>query len=154
MSAVEVPIEQLDAGAWVDELVAIEKRDGVLLPEVVAVEARNPASPLHAYFEWDDEAAASAFRVEQARRLIRRAEIVLTVEGGETRQVRAFLHSGERGYRSTATVMSKKAMREDVLARMRSDIEIMTARYERYATIPEVSTAMKALRSWLKSHGG
>jgi len=41
--------------------------------------ARNEDSPLHEYFEWDDGKAAHAHRLYQARGLIRRLWIVVTV---------------------------------------------------------------------------
>lgn len=44
---------------------------GVVTPEHVVDAARDPRSPLHEYFEWDDAEAAEAYRREQARALLR-----------------------------------------------------------------------------------
>lgn len=44
---------------------------GTLDPTEVLADARNPNSPLHVAFEWDDETAAAAYRLDQARKLIR-----------------------------------------------------------------------------------
>jgi len=51
---------------------------GILQAEDVLEEARNPDSPLHPMFEWDDQVAAHQYRLEQARALIRevRVEVV------------------------------------------------------------------------------
>ncbi len=44
---------------------------GVLHPANVVEAAQDPASPLHADFEWDDGEAAIQHRLNQARTLIR-----------------------------------------------------------------------------------
>mgnify|MGYP003421519919 FL=1 len=58
---------------------ALEKR-GRLTPETVLDTARNPKSPLHDQFEWDDTAAAHQHRLQQARVLIRSVVVNITVE--------------------------------------------------------------------------
>lgn len=57
----------------------LEKRGRLTATQVVNA-ARDPASPLHEYFEWDNTAAADAWRIEQARRLIRSVRVVVTYE--------------------------------------------------------------------------
>ena len=51
-----------------------------LLPSTVVQSARPASSPLHDQFDWDDGSAAHAFRLEQARRLIREYIITVKVE--------------------------------------------------------------------------
>lgn len=55
------------------------ERDGRLLPADVVEAARDPASPLHSHFEWNDSAAAEKYRLDQARTLIRSVKIEVTV---------------------------------------------------------------------------
>lgn len=43
---------------------------GVITPELVIKDARNPKSPLHKEFTWDDKTAAHEYRIDQARRVI------------------------------------------------------------------------------------
>lgn len=50
------------------------QQGGRLRPRDVVEDARNPLSPLHDQFEWDDGVAAERFRLVQARRLIRSVE--------------------------------------------------------------------------------
>lgn len=57
----------------------LESETGRLLPTEVVAAARDPESPLHGYFEWDDTAAAEQHRLHQARQLIRRVRIDVTV---------------------------------------------------------------------------
>ena len=49
--------------------------EGLLRPADVVEAARDPESPLHSHFEWDDTEAAEKWREEQARQLIRNVRI-------------------------------------------------------------------------------
>ena len=62
----------------VETLAALENVHGQLSPEVVLMAASDPASPLHKHFEWDDERAGAAYRIEQARELIRSVRVEIT----------------------------------------------------------------------------
>ncbi|HUD75319.1 MAG TPA: hypothetical protein VMQ76_09630, partial [Terracidiphilus sp.] len=56
----------------IDALRAIaDKNGGLLLPEKVVEAARPVSSPLHSWFEWNDNKAAENYRIWQARQLIR-----------------------------------------------------------------------------------
>src|SRR3990167_2956704 len=61
-----------------------------LIPEAVVKRAENPKSPLHEYFEWNDTAAAQAYRIIQAGELIRSCKLIV--------------HKGEIGYQLPAWV--------------------------------------------------
>lgn len=56
-------------------LALAEKGGGSLTPEAVVSAARDPASPLHTAFEWDDAKAAMEHRLSQARHMIRRVMV-------------------------------------------------------------------------------
>lgn len=53
---------------------------GRLTPEAVVLDASDPDSPLHGEFEWDDRKAGDAWRLEQARQLIRGVKVLITTE--------------------------------------------------------------------------
>ena len=57
---------------------ALENENGRLTPEGVLGSARDPGSPIHGEFEWDDAKAGHAHRLDQARSLIRSVKIVIT----------------------------------------------------------------------------
>lgn len=54
--------------------------EGRLTPALVVNSARNPDSPLHRFFEWDDTKAAEAHRLNQGRSLIRKVYIYRETE--------------------------------------------------------------------------
>ena len=65
---------ELATATIMDVFGRIEKA-GRLTPSMVVAEAENPECPIHDYFEWDDAKAGHAYRIEQARILIRRIKI-------------------------------------------------------------------------------
>lgn len=85
------------------ELTRLAKANaGRLTPDNVVDAAQDEASPLHQCFEWDNDAAAHMFRVEQARHLIRSVRVDVTTSH-HTVRVPAFVHDpecerGEQGY--------------------------------------------------------
>jgi hypothetical protein len=64
----------------IDWVKSLESDQGELTPEVVEEKARDPKSPGHDYFEWDDAVAGYRHRLDQARTLIKtvKVEIVTT----------------------------------------------------------------------------
>ena len=61
-----------------DSLSRIYRKHRGLEPEVVVQVASDPDHPLHCNFEWDDSVAGHAWRIEQARRLIRSVEVEIS----------------------------------------------------------------------------
>lgn len=60
-------------------LTLAEAHGGRLTPEAVVEAASDPDSPLHSAFTWDDAEAAHQHRLDQARFLIRRVRVDVTV---------------------------------------------------------------------------
>lgn len=95
------------------------ERDGKLTPKGVVAAARDPAHPLHSYFEWDDAQAAAAYREDQARQLIRSVNIQITVEERVITSV-GYVHdpdlpAGEAGYVNISRIRQKSERARDVL---------------------------------------
>lgn len=63
----------------VDRLRSLEHENGRLLPADVVEDARDPDSPLHSHFEWDDSEAATKYRLQQAGAIIRSVKLEITV---------------------------------------------------------------------------
>lgn len=57
-----------------------DKRTGRVSPQDVVEAARDPASPLHNEFAWDDAEAARLHRLDVAKRLIREVKLVITYD--------------------------------------------------------------------------
>lgn len=63
----------------VERLKSLERNNGRLLPADVVEDARDPNSPTHSHFTWDDGEAAAKYRLDEARSLIRMVTLEVTV---------------------------------------------------------------------------
>jgi len=129
---------------------------GELVPESVVADARDPASPLHPLFEWDEAEAAHQHRLSQARALIRAVVVRYraTPEGG-SRSIVAFVNvkEGERQYyTATAVAMSDPGQRSIVLRQAWEDFQALRRRYADlsefaalFATLDEIEAALPPL---------
>jgi hypothetical protein len=123
-----------------------EQNKGELLAEDVLKDARNPNSPLHQLFEWDDSEAAEAYRLQQARGIIR-AVVAIYREperSAPSHKVAAFtrIPEGETShYRATHQALSQKATREAILKQAWKELQSWRARYahlKEFADLVEV----------------
>lgn len=106
---------------------------GELTPVDVLADAKNPNSPLHSYFEWDDTAAAEQHRLNQARGLIRAVVAVYTQPEKPATRARAYVHINEPGaphYREVSQAMSQKKTRNLVLQRAWREFQQWRQRYK------------------------
>ena len=78
----------LDPETTYKELEKISESSG-LTPNAVLEAAKSPTSPLHGYFDWDDNSAANKFRIGQAQTLIR--SIKIEVVGGERKEYKPYV---------------------------------------------------------------
>lgn len=92
---------------------------GRITPEQVLEDAKDPESPIHDYFEWDNNAAANRFRLGQARALIRSVEYLFRTETHKY-EVPYFVRDpnserGESAYVPVVRVRTNEDMSRDVL---------------------------------------
>ena len=129
--------------------------DGRLIAEDVVDAARDPDSPLHDHFEWDDEKAGDAFRLIQAGMLIRRIKVHVMRDDGDgaakMMTVRSLVslpeaRANRAGYESIDTVLGDKRKREELLAQALKDMEALQRRYDNLTELSEVWGAMKRVR--------
>lgn len=124
---------------------------GLLQPEAVVDAARNKTSPLHSRFEWNDGKAADAYRLWQARQLIR---VSVTMIGGDEDQeperawvsLKSDRYEERGGYRSLVSVLSDEEMRAQLLHQAQEDMEGFREKYKRLQELSEVIEAMKRVQ--------
>ena len=118
-------------GAEIERLDA--EYDGVT-PEMILDEAKKKRSPLHDCFEWNDKQAAVAYRIVQARYLLRSIEIVIEKADTEPLLIRAFhsVETEEQGkfYTTIARAREDEAMWNQVKANALSEIKNWRGKYE------------------------
>lgn len=137
-----------------DPLVVAELRrlfadnGGALTPEAIVEAARAEESALHDKFDWDDSEAAHAWRIHQARNLLR---VVVTYIGPAEDQIctRVFVSlttdrtKGGDGYREIEAVMSNQEYRDQLLA---DALEEMRRFEQKYSALKELAGVFSAMR--------
>jgi len=99
-------------------LIALDKKHN-LTPTDVVEAAKDPKSPIHHHFCWDDTEAAHRYRIQQARSLIVSVRtIITTVDGGTV--VPVFVRDttrepSEQGYTSIAGIKPKSKQARSLL---------------------------------------
>ncbi len=90
--------------AQFDTILKKLKKDGQLTASGILKMAENKRSPLHSMFEWDDTKAAREYRLYQARRIIKRANV--RFENQEDKIVHVPVSSGEGVYKQAKSVVT------------------------------------------------
>lgn len=113
--------------------------DGHLTPRATVDAARDPRHVLNPHFEWDDQAAAEAYRLDQARELIR----MIRIEDDEREDnPPAFLsvNEGKAGvsYRTLGEVLGNADLQTAVLKSAERDLAAFERRYRSLADICEI----------------
>jgi hypothetical protein len=109
-----------------------DAHDGILTPDDVVAEAKNPKHVLHPVFEWDDQIAAHERRLDVARHLIASVEVIIETEDvtvsaiSYVRDVRK--SRGEQGY---VAVDSLAKRREDAQLTISIELERIIGGIER-----------------------
>lgn len=105
-----------------------EDGGGRLTPSAVVEAARNPRSPLHKHFLWDDAKAAKAYRLDQARAVIG----VIRIDDESEPATRAFLSVKDASgvsYRTAAEVSGSVDLQLAVLKQAERDLDAFSKRY-------------------------
>lgn len=76
------------AGKEIEKIASLHNHE--VTPQLVIEEAKNPSSPLHEVFEWDNQNAGYKWRLHQARQLIASLVIDITISAPE--EVRAYVN--------------------------------------------------------------
>lgn len=119
--------------------------EGKLTPQAVVESARSTRSALHKHFEWDDEKAAVAHRLSQAREIISIIRVVDKAAESGRRQV--FLSVADKGgtsYRTVDEIRGSLQLQTIVLAQADRDL---AAWQRRYAEISDAIGHIKEARA-------
>lgn len=131
--------------AVIEAILALRGQEGTIEPAAVVEAARPKDSPLHRFFDWEDTTAAQAWRVEQARRLLRITVTILPSPGGD-QTVRAFvaLKSDGKGYRSMLRVLDDQDQRNEMIQAALDDMAAFRRKHRHLMEVAEVIEAMSA----------
>jgi hypothetical protein len=101
------------------KLIEIHDENGSLTPQLVVGEAKSPKSILHDSFEWDNGKASDAYRLWQARQLIR--QVTFDVSGGVEKREHIFFHTvdkdGVPSYQTREVLLNKPDLLSAAISR-------------------------------------
>jgi hypothetical protein len=124
-----------------------ESNSGILDAEKVVEYAKNTETALHNRFQWDNDKAAEAYRLSQARQIIRFEMVVVKqASGGDIKFLPnpqpdndgevhrkyvslSFERSDGGGYRLLSDAMNDPAARKHLLADAKRDMSIFRRKY-------------------------
>ena len=123
-----VKVDAQVAGEHLEELRQVNTR---LTPDIVVEDAKDEKSPLHDEFEWDDSIAAGAYRIDQAKFLLRHI-LVVTVNAPEVRAFVSVKLEDDKtfSYTSVEHAMAVPELRSQVLARAQAEVIMWRERYD------------------------
>src|SRR5215471_4327880 len=122
---------------------------GILRPEDVVEQATPEDSPLHNKFTWDNAKAGHAFRLWEARQLIKTV-VELAPVGSDQRPVSVFtsisLKRGQTGYRETSVVLANDTMRAQLLQHAFDDLVRLEERYQHLRELATIFAKSREVR--------
>lgn len=130
--------------------------DGEVRPEAVVEAARPRRHILHPHFEWRDDVAAEAYRVDQARRLVRCVRIV-EEDDGPSRMAYVSITDRSQGrrYVPTGKVIDNTILQLEVLRQAEVDLAAWERRYQELANFcNEIRIVRERLRDRRRDLGG
>jgi hypothetical protein len=116
-----------------------EDNKGELTPLAVVEKARAKSHPLHLHFEWDDSVAAEAYRLDQARSLIRLVRVEDDDAAEGTSRAFISINDGDgSSYRPIASVKRSADLQLAVLKQAQRDLEAWERRYRELTDICQI----------------
>ncbi len=115
-------------------------------PKEIVEDAKNPSTPYHHYFDWDNKTAGDEWRIHQARNLINSImQIEVIHEESQPVLIRSFVSvsdEGERGYVPHAVIIKKPQLIDQVIETALVEAKTWKARYEIYRELSKISRAI------------
>lgn len=122
---------------------------GILQPETVVERARPVNSPLHSRFTWDNSQAAHAYRIWQARQLIR---VSVEMIEGISDPVNVFIsltsdrNRDSGGYRVMTEVLSDSELKAQMLRDCLEELNIVQKKYSTLRLLARVWREVKRIK--------
>jgi len=125
----------------------LEEKTGSVTPYVLLEDAKKISSPLHEYFQWNDEKAAERYRVKQAGELLRSITVVSKIKGQPSQVQRAYLNVNNLDEKGRIYVNINKALtepeyREQVLKQAFRELTYWEGKYQDYNELVTIFSAI------------
>ncbi len=127
------------ANVFGERIEQIAERNGLATPAAIVEDAEDVSSPIHDFFEWNDEVAGHRYRLNQAHFYLRH---IVVVPAEKKAPVRAF-HSvkittdenEQRGYAPLARILSDEGLLNQVIESAQRELQSWRRRYGQYKAL-------------------
>lgn len=130
----------------------IHDRDGSVATGAVVAEARRVSSPIHRYFDWEVEIAATRWWDQQARQMVNSVFRVVPNEAPQ-RAYWSLAHDDGRSYQSLDSILSDPERVQKVLGQLARDlraVQTKTRAFRRAAGFEKAEPLMVAIDEYLE----
>ena len=126
----------------------LQQSEAGLTPSSFVEASRDPKSPTHTMIEWRDDVAAEAYRLEQAKNIIR-SIVVIQEDTDPVEKDRGFVITpgGQSTYVSLQSALNNEEWKEHLLAQARKDMIAFKAKYRRIAELAAVIDEMDKVQA-------
>jgi hypothetical protein len=137
------------------ELTNLERKySGKLSPKDIVREASNSNSPLHDWFDWEDNEAGEKWRLHQARILLTTIKVSVIFEGTK-KEYRKYLNVrvGEdegRYYVQTKNILKNPDMKAQILQKALNEVTYWERCYSDYKELEDIFTGIVKTKKKLK----
>ena len=141
-----------------EELEKLEiKYNGVLTPQNVLREAQSKASPLHEFFDWENDTAGEKWRIWQARILIGSIKVKVNFDG-TVKEYKRYLNvrispdreDASRGYVNSNVVMINPDYKEQIIKKAIKEVEYWKKQYSDYNELETIFKSIQQTKKKLK----
>ena len=122
---------------------------GRITPEAVVEDARDPESPLHDLFLWDDTEAAHQYRLSQARGVIRSIKVDIRVDRRTVSTVKYVRDESANSHQGYVAVAKLRTESELARATVQAELKQVRARLQRARDIADVLGLTEELEALL-----
>jgi hypothetical protein len=125
----------------------LARRNGVARAEDLLSVARDAQHPTHRFFEWRDDVAAEAYRLDQARYLMRSYTVVIEKQD-VAQEIRGLQFVDSKGgYVPTAVVFNDADMTREVIESAKKEAASWYHRHQRLRTLAELTGIFDAIEA-------
>jgi hypothetical protein len=128
----------------------IQRGNGYIEPMDIVNEARPETNPLHCAFEWDNDKAAEAYRIEQARYLMRILVIVTSNGDEEPIITRAFVNVLDEEEESRFTTIQRAIENKDeweyVIKQAYNELQTWREKYKTLKLFENIFNAIDSVK--------
>ncbi len=142
-------VAAVELGTVVEQLA----REGNATPQSLVEAARDPASPAHKWFEWNDTKAAEQYRLIQARLYLRSITVEYSTAELPSMQMRAFVPvyvDGQgRAWKPMQEVLAVQDELDQVIETARAEMHAFRKKYAALRRLEAGSALLRALDDFL-----